>query len=56
MTVIIAALFRVFPRCRNKLHQNQNHFCCQVGFHIQGLFSGVFGADLNIEIENTYLQ
>ena len=22
---------------------------CQVGFHIQGIFTGVFGADLNIE-------
>ena len=22
---------------------------CQVGFHIQGIFSGVFGANLNIE-------
>ena len=31
------------------LHENQNHFYCQAGFHIQGIFSGVFGADLNIE-------
>ena len=27
---------------------------CQVDLHMQGIFSGVFGADLNIE--NTYLQ
>ena len=42
-------------------NQNQNSFYCQVGFHIQGfLFSGVFGANLNIEnigkVEKTYLQ
>ena len=39
---------------------NQNRFYCQVGFHIQGLFSGVFGANLNIEnigkVEKMYLQ
>ena len=40
--------------------QNQNCFYCQVGFHIQGMFSGVFGANLNIEnigkVEKTYLE
>ena len=41
-------------------NQNQNHFYCQVGFHIQGIVSGVFGANLNIEnigkVEKAYLQ
>ena len=45
----------------NNNNQNQNGFYCQVGFHIQGLFSGVFGANLNIENigkveKKTYLQ
>ena len=31
-----------------RCHHNQNHFYCQVGFHIQGIFSGVFG----VSIEN----
>ena len=38
----------------NFADQNQNRLYCRVGFQIQGIFSGVFGADLYIE--NTYLQ
>ena len=34
---------------KEKKSKRKNHFYCQIGFHIQGIFSGVFGADLNIE-------
>ena len=33
----------------NSLHGESESLYCQVGFHIQVIFSGVFGADLNIE-------
>ena len=35
-------------------YQNQNLFYCQLGFHKWGIFSGVFGADWNIEKKCIY--
>ena len=46
-------LYIVFNVCiftEYTVNQNQNDFYCQVDFHIQQIFAGVFGADLNMII------